>query len=199
MDGLSLLADAAAAGLVVTAAGDKLLIRGPRSTDALARRLIEHKVAVMAALTTVNNVYVYETSTNTKKAESFVDVDNVDTPGAILPALHSHGLDMVQEPTGRVYVAGPPEAVTALPAELVAAMEANWPAFRRLAAPAPTSYEEIDLPNPCATCGSLEVWWPIAGNPRCIQCDPPLRGMKLLERAARLRQQRFRPSYAVRT
>ncbi len=49
MDGLSLLADAAAAGLVVTAAGDKLLVRGPRSADALARQLIEHKVAVLAA------------------------------------------------------------------------------------------------------------------------------------------------------
>lgn len=114
------------------------------------------------------------------------------SPAAILAQLRVHGLDLIAEPAGRVYLDGSPEAVAAIPSELVAAMEANWPALRRLATPEPTSYEEIDLPEPCTRCGSLELWQNCLGDWRCQSCNPPVRGMKLLERAARLRQQRPR-------
>ena len=50
MDGLTLLQEASAAGLTVLADGDRLAIRGPRSADAIARRLLAEKPAVMAAL-----------------------------------------------------------------------------------------------------------------------------------------------------
>ena len=50
MDGLALLRAADAAGLSVNVDGDRLVIRGPRSADATARALIEHKPEVMAAL-----------------------------------------------------------------------------------------------------------------------------------------------------
>jgi len=50
MDGLTLLSDAAAAGLTVWADGDRLVIRGPRAAEAVARRLLEHKPEVVAAL-----------------------------------------------------------------------------------------------------------------------------------------------------
>lgn len=50
MDGLTLLSDAAAAGLTVRADGDRLVIRGPRKAEPLARRLLEHKRQVIAAL-----------------------------------------------------------------------------------------------------------------------------------------------------
>ncbi len=50
MDGLILLQEASAAGLTVLADGDRLVIRGPRSADAIARRLLAHKAAVIAAL-----------------------------------------------------------------------------------------------------------------------------------------------------
>ena len=50
MDGLALLRAADAAGLTVSADGDRLVIRGPRSADATARALLEHKPEVMAAL-----------------------------------------------------------------------------------------------------------------------------------------------------
>jgi len=50
MDGLTLLNRAHAAGLDVAADGDRLVIRGPRSAEAVARLLIEHKPEVLAAL-----------------------------------------------------------------------------------------------------------------------------------------------------
>ena len=50
MGGVALLAVARAAGLTVRAAGDKLIIRGPRRCDALARSILAHKADVMAAL-----------------------------------------------------------------------------------------------------------------------------------------------------
>ena len=51
MDGLALLQAADAAGLTVNVDGDRLVIRGPRSADATARALLEHKPEVMAAMT----------------------------------------------------------------------------------------------------------------------------------------------------
>jgi hypothetical protein len=51
MDGVTLLRRARDAGLAVLAEGDKLVIRGPRRAEPVARLLIEHKPAVMAALT----------------------------------------------------------------------------------------------------------------------------------------------------
>lgn len=50
MDRLTLLARATAAGLTVTADGDRLVIRGPKGADAIARDLIAQKPAVLAAL-----------------------------------------------------------------------------------------------------------------------------------------------------
>ncbi len=50
MDGLTLLAEARASGLIVLAEGDLLVIRGPRSGEAIARRLLAHKPDVMDAL-----------------------------------------------------------------------------------------------------------------------------------------------------
>jgi hypothetical protein len=51
MDGLSLLHEARAAGLVVTAEGETLRIVGPKRADSLARRLLAHKAELMHALT----------------------------------------------------------------------------------------------------------------------------------------------------
>ena len=50
MVGLDLLAQAQAAGLTVAAAGDRLIIRGPKSAAAVARRLIDAKADVLSAL-----------------------------------------------------------------------------------------------------------------------------------------------------
>jgi len=50
MDGLVLLSEAMAAGLTVRVDGDRLVIRGPKTADAVARRVLEHKPDVVAAL-----------------------------------------------------------------------------------------------------------------------------------------------------
>jgi len=51
MVGLTLLAEARAAGLDVEAGADgRLIVRGPRSAEAIARRLLAHKADVMALL-----------------------------------------------------------------------------------------------------------------------------------------------------
>lgn len=50
MDGVGLLAVARRAGLTVVADGDRLRIRGPRRSEPIARRLLEQKSLVLAAL-----------------------------------------------------------------------------------------------------------------------------------------------------
>src|SRR3954451_8448148 len=50
MDGVTLLRRARGAGLGVTAEGEKLVIRGPKRAEPVARLLIAHKPKVMAAL-----------------------------------------------------------------------------------------------------------------------------------------------------
>ena len=50
MDGVTLLQKAHAVGLTVAAAGDRLVIRGPRQAEAVARLLVDHKPEVMRAL-----------------------------------------------------------------------------------------------------------------------------------------------------
>ena len=50
MDGLTLLLEATAAGLTVRVDGERLVIRGLRSADAVARELLAHKVDVLGAL-----------------------------------------------------------------------------------------------------------------------------------------------------
>jgi len=48
------------------------------------------------------------------------------------------------------------------------------------------STEVIDPPDPCPECGTLELWQTLAGNWRCLRCDPPTKARRLRERAARL-------------
>ena len=50
MDGLTLVQQAQAAGLTVAVEGDRLRIRGPRRSEPMARRLLEQKPLVLAAL-----------------------------------------------------------------------------------------------------------------------------------------------------
>jgi hypothetical protein len=50
LDGVTLLRQAGAAGLAVTAEGDKRVIRGPKRAELVARLLIQHKPKVLAAL-----------------------------------------------------------------------------------------------------------------------------------------------------
>ena len=51
MDSVTLLAQAQAAGLTVYAEGDRLVVRGPRSAEPLAKTLLAHKAELMPWLT----------------------------------------------------------------------------------------------------------------------------------------------------
>ena len=50
MDGLILLQDASAAGLEVLTDGSRLVVRGPRRAEVVARRLLANKSQVLRAL-----------------------------------------------------------------------------------------------------------------------------------------------------
>ena len=50
MDGLTLLSEARAAGLDVQVRGGRLVIRGPKRAEAVARRLLVHRTLVLTAL-----------------------------------------------------------------------------------------------------------------------------------------------------
>jgi len=56
--------------------------------------------------------------------------------------------------------------------------------------------EEIDPPDPCSECGTLELWQTMAGDLfgrtpgrwRCMKCDPPTTSRRLAEAAERIRR-----------
>jgi len=50
MDGIALIREAEAAGLSLRMDGERLVIRGPKSADAIARRMLAEKSAVVTAL-----------------------------------------------------------------------------------------------------------------------------------------------------
>ena len=50
MGAVSLLQEAASAGLTVRVDGDRLVVRGPKSAGAIAERLLDHKAEVIEAL-----------------------------------------------------------------------------------------------------------------------------------------------------
>ncbi len=50
MGAVSLLQEAAAAGLSVHVEGDRLVVRGPKSASAIAECLLDHKAEVIEAL-----------------------------------------------------------------------------------------------------------------------------------------------------
>lgn len=78
MDGLTLLQEASVAGLMVLADGDRLVIRGPRSADAVARRLLAHKAVILAVLAAGNG------NTNPTIPE-VVPFDDLPLPGPACP------------------------------------------------------------------------------------------------------------------
>ncbi len=45
--------------------------------------------------------------------------------------------------------------------------------------------DELD---PCPECGTLELWQTLAGNWRCLRCEPPTTSRRLLKLAARMKR-----------
>lgn len=65
MDGVMLLEDAHSAGLTVRVDGDRLVLRGPPSAEAVAKKLLWHKGDVMKAMTASMALTVVETGNDT--------------------------------------------------------------------------------------------------------------------------------------
>lgn len=51
---MNLLAEAEAAGLLLLQDGDRLIVRGPRSAEALVRRILDRKAEVIAVLSNID-------------------------------------------------------------------------------------------------------------------------------------------------
>lgn len=45
---------------------------------------------------------------------------------------------------------------------------------------------------PCVQCGGLELWQSVAGDWRCLRCDPPTAARRLAEAAERIRRRAIR-------
>jgi hypothetical protein len=86
MDGMTLLRQASEAGLAVAAQGNKLVIRGPRRAEPVARLLIERKREVLAALSTVRDQETCEPQMTGYRGGTVLDwADGISRLGDILP------------------------------------------------------------------------------------------------------------------
>jgi len=102
------------------------------------------------------------------------------TPG-LVERLRTHKEELLAILRPTVF---PDGATTAL-----AAGEAETAESRPDAAPEVIRWEDcLDPPDPCAKCGSLELWQTLAGNWRCLRCDPPTTATRLLEQVQRIRR-----------
>ena len=74
-----------------------------------------------------------------------------------------------------------------------AAGEAEPAESRPQAAPEAIQWEDFpDPPDPCSECGTLELWQTLAGNWRCLRCDPPTTARRLAKLAERIRRREGR-------
>jgi hypothetical protein len=172
MDGIALLGEARAAGLVVGTDGDRLMIRGPASAGDVARRLLTHKADVLRAL----------------DAAPETEPDGAPDPPAdpVAPAywppdaLAAHVAQHGAYPPGGIGAPTPDETAAA----------------RARAGEVP-DWDDLDEPDgwTCPTCGAM-AWWETCGfltTPparRCVRCDAEAlaRSDALAARAVRLRE-----------
>jgi hypothetical protein len=50
--------------------------------------------------------------------------------------------------------------------------------------------QEVEMPDPCPTCDSLELWWDLLGGVHCQRCERETfrRSLRLLDRAEAIRR-----------
>ena len=71
--------------------------------------------------------------------------------------------------------AGLAERLKSCKAEVLEIVNNPWP-------------ESEPEPEPCKSCGGLELWETLTGRWRCMACDPPETARRLLEKAKRIRR-----------
>jgi hypothetical protein len=141
-------------GIRLEADGDRLRY-APRSavTPDLAKRMKAHKPELLAML---------RPSPRTEESADEL-LDELAQRGCLLGLDEAGGLVMDDVPLD---MAG---AVTDHEAELTRNLRVE------AASMAEAIGRMIDPPAPCQKCRSLELWQILAGNWRCLRCDPPSR------------------------
>jgi hypothetical protein len=191
MDGLTLLLEAEMAGLTILADGDRLVIRGPKSADAVARRLLNHKAAVLVALSVCNG---NTTPVKPEKDGGFVDSANdaevviraeivgdtllLHCPTPELAAKIEAGRLRIEQALDEIVVE------TTRRERFISAIDEEEEADRL--------WDEATGPGlGCPVCGSLESWWDLRGRERCGVCEAATldRARRFATKAARLRRQ----------
>ena len=167
---MTLLSDAAAAGLTVRADGDRLVIRGPRGAEAVARRLLGHKAEVMAALGRPDAPGDPRQAPRQPQGEPSGDAPGID--GGVSGCPDFSGWAPRPDFGGRLGLEAPdlPEGQ-------------RWWAIG--------GFDELpEAGDGCPECGSLETWSDLAGGRHCAGCERAglERALKLADRAARLRR-----------
>jgi len=150
-----ILRDCAAASIVLRAEGNDLAFDGPRSavTPDLVDRMKAHKPELLAMLQPEGD--------ETQVADGLLN--ELARRGCLLGLDEAGGLVMDDVPLD---ISG---AVTAHEVELTRILRIEAASMAEAIA------AMIDPPDPCQECGTLELWQTLAGNWRCLRCDPPSR------------------------
>ena len=154
MDGMTLLKEARVAGLTVEVEdGDQLRIHGPRRAEAIARKLIEHKAAVLVILRNGNGA---DADTNQPKPEKDAFVS---------------ARDSTDRPKGEASVQPSDPLVEKLCAAAKRESDVRWEDCQEPY----NSGKQADrsAPGPCSWCGNPIYWQSVHGAITCIDCHPP--------------------------
>ncbi len=169
-----LLAECDARGIRLSPDGDEgLSIDAPQNalTPDLLARLKAHKADVLALLRPVRDAARIDLNDAAAVWQAAVELLQADPsfPPDLLEALRAANLqwandELVDEP-------------------------GKHPATERIHLESPL-VESIDVDElaPCSICGTLELWQTLAGNWRCLHCDPPTTSRRLAALSARIRR-----------
>ena len=109
----------------------------------------------------------------------FGDDEPVDAPAIDLTSAGAVSQAALDRLEGDAHY--PPDVTEALPAA-----DSRWEDGPE-AGHTDESIEVIEPPDPCPECGKLELWQTMAGNWRCLRCDPPNTARRLRQLATRLK------------
>lgn len=197
MDFMKLISEANAAGLSVRADGDKLVVRGPRSAEAIVQRLMAHKEEVLAIVRTTCHLSPKPPSSS--KIAGVPETTHRVHPAAEVGACKLCGCALGwQTEDGRIACAEcepkPPAA------DMLVLVDTDaGPVWRRFDDERSVEFRQVDGPDPweaampwdamtpsCPTCKSAEGWTDALDHWHCWKCRPPFRTEKLLNDRERL-------------
>lgn len=168
-----LMTDLSRLGIHLEVHGDRLRY-SPRSavTSDLVQRMKDHKSGLMEMLRSDETSDAHDSVNAISAWQMALDrlVGDLDFPSDVIEALRASDVDWADDEAREERIAVALEGCGHDP-DMV-----------------------IDPPDPCPVCERLELWQSLAGNWRCLRCDPPREARRLRKRAARLRSQRTNSS-----